>query len=100
VAEEEGVEYIDHTKYAVNRWQAFGSLNATMPYYPLNDYTHTSWPGAESKSCDWNEEEIADTGIVNAETLVTSVKCGHHYWWKSQLAWYLNRNASKIDYPC
>ncbi|KAF4275903.1 hypothetical protein KXW98_000671 [Aspergillus fumigatus] len=84
VAEEEGVEYIDHTKYAVNRWQAFGSLNATMPYYPLNDYTHTSWSGAE----------------VNAEALVTAVKCGNFHRWKSQLASYLNRNASRIDYPC
>ncbi|KAH1553773.1 hypothetical protein KXX57_006440 [Aspergillus fumigatus] len=84
VAEEEGVEYIDHTKYAVNRWQAFGSLNATMPYYPLNDYTHTSWSGAE----------------FNAEALVTAVKCGNFHRWKSQLASYLNRNASRIDYPC
>ncbi|KAF7125921.1 hypothetical protein CNMCM5793_002280 [Aspergillus hiratsukae] len=85
VAEEEGVEYIDHTKYAVNRWQAFGSVNATMPYYPLNDYTHTSWSGAE----------------INTEAFVTAVQCGHsHRWKKSQLAPYLNRNASKIDYPC
>ncbi|KAH1301391.1 hypothetical protein KXV52_008907, partial [Aspergillus fumigatus] len=63
---------------------AFGSLNATMPYYPLNDYTHTSWSGAE----------------INAEALVTAVKCGHFHWRRSQLASYLNCNASKIDYPC
>ncbi|KFY76095.1 hypothetical protein V499_04110 [Pseudogymnoascus sp. VKM F-103] len=50
VAEQEHVEYIDHTKYAVNRWQAFRSVNATAPYYPLDDFTHTSWPGAEKNN--------------------------------------------------
>ncbi|GFF57884.1 rhamnogalacturonan acetylesterase [Aspergillus udagawae] len=101
VAEEEGVEYIDHTKYAVNRWQGFGSDNATRPYYPL-DHTHTSWPGAESKSHIENiKMKSLTTAIVNIEALVTAVKCGHSDGNKpSQLARYLNTNATTINYPC
>jgi len=41
------VEYVDHTKYAVNRWQALGPT-AAATYYP-NDSTHTDPAGALSK---------------------------------------------------
>jgi hypothetical protein len=47
VATQAGVEYIDHTKYCVKRWQALGPTTAKT-YFP-NDNTHTSPAGAVSK---------------------------------------------------
>ncbi|PQE06126.1 rhamnogalacturonan acetylesterase protein [Rutstroemia sp. NJR-2017a BBW] len=48
VAAQTSVAYVDHTKYAVNRWQALGPTTAKT-YYP-NDNTHTNPAGAQSKS--------------------------------------------------
>ncbi|PQE15237.1 rhamnogalacturonan acetylesterase protein [Rutstroemia sp. NJR-2017a WRK4] len=48
VAAQTSVAYVDHTKYAVNRWQALGPTVAKT-YYP-NDNTHTNPAGAQSKS--------------------------------------------------
>ncbi|KAL5314229.1 hypothetical protein ACEPPN_018654 [Leptodophora sp. 'Broadleaf-Isolate-01'] len=44
VAIQTSVEYVGHTKYSVDRWQALGPTTAKT-YYP-NDNTHTSPAGA------------------------------------------------------
>ncbi|KAL0941969.1 rhamnogalacturonan acetylesterase [Colletotrichum truncatum] len=58
VAQQEGVAYVDHTKYSVATFQAMGQTKATT-YYP-NDKTHTNWEGAR----------------INAQTFVQALKCG------------------------
>ena len=46
-AAQAGVEYLDHTKYSVVRFQSFGATLAKT-YFP-NDNTHTNDAGALSK---------------------------------------------------
>lgn len=55
------VEYVGHTKYSVDRWQALGPTTAKT-YYP-NDNTHTSPAGALSKLIPVNDSgNEADLG--------------------------------------
>ncbi|KAI5918965.1 rhamnogalacturonan acetylesterase [Camillea tinctor] len=78
VAEEEGVEWVDHTAYSVAEFQSFGETEAKT-YYP-EDNTHTNPAGAR----------------INAETFVQAVKyaCGG-----SSLAAYLNNEGEAVSEP-
>jgi len=83
VAAQTAVEYVDHTKYAVNRWQALGATTAKT-YFP-NDNTHTSPAGA----------------VINAQAFVTAVKCESSTLFpKSQVAAYLNSAGMAVNYSC
>ncbi|KAI0025886.1 rhamnogalacturonan acetylesterase [Xylariomycetidae sp. FL0641] len=79
VADEAGVEYIDHTRYSVAGWQAMGPTQAKT-YYP-EDNTHTSWEGAR----------------INAETFVQAVK--YHCGGDSVMKEYLNNDAQSVTQP-
>lgn len=48
VATRERVEWLDHTRYSVDRWQALGRERA-LEFFPLNDSTHTNAAGAKSR---------------------------------------------------
>ncbi|KAI1877374.1 hypothetical protein JX265_003382 [Neoarthrinium moseri] len=78
VAAQTAVEYIDHTRYSVARWQAMGATKAKT-YFP-NDNTHTNWDGAK----------------INAETFVQAVKCACK---TSALKSYLNSNGNAVNNP-
>jgi len=58
VARMEDVGFVEHTAFAVRRWQQTGEVEALV-HYPLNDSTHTDAFGAN----------------VNAEAFVTAVDC-------------------------
>ncbi|KFY21489.1 hypothetical protein V493_07365 [Pseudogymnoascus sp. VKM F-4281 (FW-2241)] len=79
VATQASVEYIDHTKYSVNKWQSMGPTTAKT-YFP-NDNTHTSPEGA----------------VVNAETFVEAIKCVSA---TSQLLDYLNSKGTAGSAGC
>jgi len=79
VAVQTGVEYLDHTKYSVKRWQSLGSVVAKT-YFP-NDNTHTNAAGA----------------VINAETFVTAVKCESP---ASHLVGYLNSAGKALTHAC
>ncbi|KFY12470.1 hypothetical protein V492_03875 [Pseudogymnoascus sp. VKM F-4246] len=79
VATAANVEYIDHTKYSVKKWQSMGATTAKT-YFP-NDNTHTSPAGA----------------VVNAETFVEAVKCVSS---TSQLLQYLNSKGTAVSAAC
>jgi rhamnogalacturonan acetylesterase len=94
VAAQTSVGYVDHTKYAVNRWQALGPTTAKT-YYP-NDNTHTNPAGAQSKSVPERvRKNEANLVSVNTEAFVTALKCA-----KSPLGAYLNSNSTSINYTC
>ncbi|KAI1506294.1 rhamnogalacturonan acetylesterase [Biscogniauxia marginata] len=78
VAEEEGVEWVDHTAYSVAEFQSFGETEAKT-YYP-EDNTHTNPAGAR----------------INAETFVQAVKyaCGG-----SSLVLYLSDEGEAVSEP-
>lgn len=67
VAQAAGVEYIDHTKYSVAKFQALGPTKAKT-YFP-NDNTHTNPAGAR----------------INTETFIQAVRCGNGSILKSSL---------------
>ncbi|KAH6718753.1 SGNH hydrolase-type esterase domain-containing protein [Leptodontidium sp. MPI-SDFR-AT-0119] len=77
VAIQTSVEYVGHTKYSVDRWQALGPTTAKT-YYP-NDNTHTSPAGA----------------LINAQAFVTALKCAN-----SPLVAYLNSAGTAVNYSC
>jgi len=77
VAKELQVEFLDHTKYSVNRLNALGQTKSKA-LFP-NDNTHTGPKGAE----------------VNAETFVEAIECG-----RSALLKYLNSKGKGIKAPC
>lgn len=78
VAAQTAVQYVDHTKYSVAKFQAMGSTKAKT-YFP-NDNTHTNWDGAN----------------INAQTFVQAVKCASP---TSVLKQYLNSKANAVTDP-
>ncbi|KAF1985162.1 carbohydrate esterase family 12 protein [Aulographum hederae CBS 113979] len=77
-AEASRVEYLDHTLYSVDAFQAMGE-EAAMKLYP-EDKTHTGAEGAK----------------VNAETFVEAVQCQGN----SQLLAYLNSKGRGVKASC
>jgi len=77
VAKQEGVEYIDHTKYSAARFQALGEV-AVKKFFP-RDSTHTNSAGAR----------------VNAETFVTALKCA-----RSKAAAYIGSRGQALKQAC
>jgi len=77
VAKQEGVEYIDHTKYSAARFQALGEV-AVKRFFP-RDSTHTNSAGAR----------------VNAETFVTALKCA-----RSKAATYIGTKGQALSQKC
>jgi rhamnogalacturonan acetylesterase len=71
------VEYVDHTKYSVKRFQAMGKSASTAMY--ADGATHTNAKGA----------------MINAETFIESVKCA-----KSQLANHLKPKGAAVNTKC
>ncbi|KAH7390343.1 rhamnogalacturonan acetylesterase [Cadophora sp. MPI-SDFR-AT-0126] len=69
--------FVDHNKYAVNRWQPYGQT--TMKTFFPNDNTHTNAAGA----------------IVNAQSFITALKCA-----KSPLVAYLNSMGTGVTGTC
>jgi len=80
VATQTAIEYVDHTKYSVNRWQALGSTKAAT-YYPDSQSTHTDAAGA----------------VINAEAFVTAVQCESP---TSTIKQWLNTAGKAINYAC
>lgn len=78
VAEQQGVEYVDHTGYSVARFQAMGSTTAKT-YFP-QDNTHTNAAGAR----------------INAETFVQAFKCNCQ---TSVLKGYLSSAGQAVNNP-
>ncbi|KAF2405242.1 rhamnogalacturonan acetylesterase [Trichodelitschia bisporula] len=76
-AEQEKVEFLDHTKYGVERLRPLGETKAKT-YFP-QDNTHTNAAGAK----------------LNAETFVTAAKCA-----KSQLVRHLNGKGQEVKQSC
>jgi rhamnogalacturonan acetylesterase len=91
VAKQEGVEYIDHTKYTAARFQSLGE-GAVKRFFP-RDSTHTNSAGARgaSRRCD----RRLLTCSVNAETFVTALKCA-----RSKAATYVGSKGQALTQRC
>ena len=96
VAKQKSVEYIDHTKYTVDRFQALGS-SVVNKYFP-EDHTHTNDAGARGMYpvCIWRGGFDADPYlIVAAETFVTAALCA-----KSQIGKYISEKGRAVKQQC
>jgi len=77
VARQEGVEFIDHTKYTVQRYQGLGEREVAK-LFP-KDHTHTNAQGAR----------------INTETFITALKCA-----KSKAAAYIGPKGQAVSQKC
>ncbi|KAF8532903.1 rhamnogalacturonan acetylesterase [Trichophaea hybrida] len=75
----EGVGFVDHTIYSVERFQALGKVES-LTMFPL-DMTHTDAKGA----------------VLNAETFVTAVKCSQSLAVKGLV---LNNKGATVNGSC
>ena len=76
-AKKSGVEYVDHTKYSVRRFQAMGKSASTSMY--ADGATHTTAKGA----------------MINAETFIQSVNCA-----RSKLVNHLSSKGKSVNTNC
>jgi rhamnogalacturonan acetylesterase len=93
VAKQEGVEYLDHTKYTVKRFQELGE-KSVKAYFP-QDSTHTNAAGARGMLFACLSNVRCSCFLANAETFVTAMKCA-----KSKAAPYISPRGQALTQRC